>query len=72
MVKFVENELNTIKKEINEMWLLVHDQLENAYKAVLDIDVELAEGNRENIKITTPFDMVVAEALCYVPLIPRH
>lgn len=38
----------------------------------MDIDVELAEGNRENIKITTPFDMVVAEALCYVPLIPRH
>lgn len=30
----------------------------------MDIDVELAEGNRENIKITTPFDMVVAEALC--------
>ena len=28
------------------------------------IDVELAEGNRENIKITTPFDLIVAEALC--------
>lgn len=26
--------------------------------------VELAEGNRENIKITTPFDLVVAEAIC--------
>lgn len=33
----------------------------------MDIDVELAEGNRENIKITTPFDMVVAEALCQLP-----
>ena len=38
----------------------------------MGISVELAEGNRENIKITTPFDMVVAEALCYVPIIPRH
>lgn len=26
--------------------------------------VELTEGNRENIKITTPFDLVVAEAIC--------
>ena len=25
--------------------------------------VELVEGNRENIKITTPFDIIVAEAL---------
>lgn len=30
----------------------------------MGIRVELAEGNRENIKITTPFDMIVAEALC--------
>ena len=27
------------------------------------IDVTLVEGNRENIKITTPFDIVVAEAI---------
>lgn len=26
--------------------------------------VELVEGNRENIKLTTPFDMIVAEGLC--------
>ena len=26
-------------------------------------DVTLVEGNRENIKITTPFDMTIAEAL---------
>ena len=25
--------------------------------------VELTQGNRENIKITTPFDLMVAEAL---------
>jgi len=26
-------------------------------------EVTLVQGNRENIKITTPFDLVVAEAL---------
>ena len=29
----------------------------------LGVDVTLVEGNRENIKITTPFDLTVAEAL---------
>ena len=33
----------------------------------MGIGVELAEGNRENIKITTPFDMVVAEVLWRCP-----
>ena len=28
--------------------------------------VHLVEGNRENIKITTPFDLKVAEALCSI------
>lgn len=27
-------------------------------------DIVLTEGNRENIKLTTPFDLVVGEALC--------
>ena len=27
-------------------------------------EITLVEGNRENIKITTPYDIVVAEALC--------
>ena len=26
--------------------------------------VEMVEGNRENIKITTPFDLKIAETLC--------
>ena len=30
-------------------------------------DVTLVEGNRENIKITTPFDMTIAEALLQQP-----
>jgi len=31
-------------------------------------DITLVEGNRENIKITTPFDLIVAGALCQ----PHH
>ena len=30
--------------------------------------ITLVEGNRENIKITTPFDLAVAEALISAPL----
>ena len=30
----------------------------------LGSSVEMVEGNRENIKLTTPFDLKVAETLC--------
>ncbi len=42
MVKFVENELLNIKTEVNDMWMLVYQQLDNAYKSVLNVDMELA------------------------------
>lgn len=42
MVKFVENELQTIKQEVNDMWELVHKQFENARAAVLSGDRNLA------------------------------
>ena len=41
MVKFVENELLNIKTEVNDMWQLVYQQLDNAYKSVLNVDMEL-------------------------------
>ena len=43
MVKFVENELQTIKNEVNEMWTLVYQQLSDAYQAVLNADTSLAD-----------------------------
>lgn len=43
MVKFVENELQTIRTEINDMWTLVYQQLENAYRSVLNADQSLAD-----------------------------
>ena len=35
-------------------------------------DITLVEGNRENIKITTPFDMTIAEALVQRTLTDLH
>jgi len=32
----------------------------------MGVKVTLVEGNRENIKITTPFDMIIAKALANV------
>ncbi len=43
MVKFVENELQAIKDEVNEMWKLVYQQLSDACKAVLNVDYDLVD-----------------------------
>ena len=42
MVKFIESELVLLKKEIDEMWNLVYNQLDRAGEAVLTLDSELA------------------------------
>ena len=38
MVKFIESELVLLKKEIDEMWTLVYNQLDRAGEAVLTLD----------------------------------
>lgn len=43
MVKFIESELVLLKKEIDEMWVLVYNQLDRAGEAVLTLDRELAQ-----------------------------
>ena len=43
MVKFIESELVLLKKEIDEMWTLVYNQLDRAGEAVLTLDKELAQ-----------------------------
>lgn len=43
MVKFIESELVLLKKEINEMWTLVYNQLDRAGESVLTLDRELAQ-----------------------------
>ena len=42
MVKFIESELVSLKKEVNEMWTLVYNQLDRAGEAVLTIHSEQA------------------------------
>ena len=38
MVKFIESELVLLKKEIDEMWTLVYNQLDRPVEAVLTLD----------------------------------
>ena len=44
MVQFIESELVLLKKEIDEMWTLVYNQLGRAGEAVLTLDRELAQS----------------------------
>lgn len=59
MVKFVENELQTIKNEINEMWTLVYQQLNNAYQAVLNADASLADKVVAREKRVNAFELKI-------------
>ncbi len=43
MVKFIESELTLLRKEVDEMWTLVYDQLLKAGDSVLTLDKELAQ-----------------------------
>ncbi len=43
MVKFIESELVDLRREVNEMWTLVYNQLSCAGEAVLTFDRELAQ-----------------------------
>ena len=38
MVKFIESELVLLKKEVDEMWTLVYNQLDRAGEAVLTLE----------------------------------
>lgn len=59
MVKFVENELIAIKKEIHDMWTLVYEQLDNAYKSLLGADVKLAELVAAREKRVNAFELKI-------------
>ena len=59
MVKFVENELQTIKNEVNEMWTLVYQQLSNAYQAVMNADTLLADKVVAREKRVNAFELKI-------------
>ena len=66
MVKFIESELILLKKEIDEMWTLVYNQLDRAGEAVLTLDKELAQQvmvrerrvNAFELKIDSDVDII--------------
>lgn len=68
MVKFIESELVLLKKEIDEMWTLVYNQLDRAGEAVLTLDKELAQQvivrerrvNAFELKIDSDVEDVIA------------
>ena len=59
MVKFVENELIAIKNEVSDMWLLVQQQLENAFEALRNHDEELANSVASREKRVNAFDLKI-------------
>ncbi len=59
MVKFVENELQTIKLEITGMWTLVQQQMENAYTAVMQADKDLAKTVIAREKRVNAFELKI-------------
>ena len=59
MVKFVENELLAIIEEVNDMWLLVHQQLENAFNALRNNDDDLANSVASREKRVNAFELKI-------------
>ena len=59
MVNFVENELVNIKTEVNDMWTLVYQQLDNAYKSLLNIDLDLADKVISREKRVNAFELKI-------------
>lgn len=59
MLKFVENELQNIKNQINEMWTLVYQQLDCAYRSVLDADQKLANKVVAREKRVNAFELKI-------------
>ncbi len=59
MVKFVDTELNYLKKEVSEMWTLVYDQMEQARNAVLNLDVDISNHIIAREKRVNAFDLKI-------------
>lgn len=68
MVKFIESELVLLRKEIEEMWTFVYNQLDRAGEAVLTFDKELANQvmvrerrvNAFELKIDSDIEDIIA------------
>ena len=59
MVKFIESELILLKKEVDEMWTLVYNQLDRAGEAVMTLDKELAQQVMVRERRVNAFDLKI-------------
>lgn len=59
MVRFIETELIQLKREIDRMWTLVHDQMEQAYGAVMNMDQKSARQIISREKKINAFELKI-------------
>lgn len=68
MVKFIESHLSLLKKEVDDMWALVYNQMEKAINAVNTVDTDLAQQvivrekrvNAYELKIDSTIENIIA------------
>lgn len=68
MVKFIESHLSLLKKEVDDMWALVYNQMEKAINAVNTVDADLAQQvivrekrvNAYELKIDSTIENIIA------------
>jgi phosphate transport system protein len=58
-MKYTENELQTLKEEVNEMWRLVLSQIEKAKQSFLNGDIEIAREIISREKRVDAFELKV-------------
>lgn len=59
MVQFIESELQLLRKEMDEMWTLVYNQLDRACESVLTFDKELAQQVLVREKRVNAFELKI-------------
>lgn len=68
MAKFIESELATLKREVDEMWMLVYNQLDRAGESLLTLDRELSRQvmvcekrvNASELKLDSDIEDIIA------------
>ena len=65
MVKFIESELILLKKEVDEMWTLVYNQLDRAGEAVMTLDKELAQQVMVRERRVNAFELKIDSDIGY-------
>ena len=59
MVKFIENELSSLREEVVQMWNLVYSQLQHAKTAVINLDRKAAQQIAVRERRVDAFDLKI-------------